>query len=209
MGIASRIKAFVLSLLPARSLLTRGSANCVYLTFDDGPDPDKTPGLLDILKSHGARATFFVQGAQVERFPVLARRIVEDGHTIAGHSWSHRRLPQWAFIAAWTEFERTRQAILAATGVETALYRPPYGWVTIPMVIYAALGKIRLVLWTIDSDDDRSNSVAAIRAKCEDLRGGEIVLCHDDNVAIQQILPELMGRWRGLGLEVNALGEHD
>lgn len=208
MGMASRIKAFVLSLLPARSLLTRGDVNHVYLTFDDGPDPDKTPRLLDLLKRQGARATFFVQGAQVDRYPEVARRIVEDGHTIAGHSWTHRRLTQWAFIDAWSEFDRTRRAIRAATGVETILYRPPYGWVTLPMLIYAALGRIKLVLWTVDSDDDRTDSVNAIRAKCDELRGGEIVLCHDDNAAIQEVLPELLGRWRSRGLEIVALEDH-
>lgn len=209
MSMASIFKAFVLSFLPSRALLVKGSGNRVHLTFDDGPHPDNTLKLLDILNSHGAKATFFVQGSQVIRYPAVAKRIVADGHTIAGHSWSHRRLPQWAFLDAWSEFSRTRKAIADTTGVVTSNFRPPYGWVTLPMLVYATLGRIRLILWSVDSDDDRTRSVDAIRARGQQVQAGDIILCHDDNEAILEILPELLSEWRARGFVPCGLGELD
>jgi peptidoglycan/xylan/chitin deacetylase (PgdA/CDA1 family) len=187
----------------------KGSGVRIHLTFDDGPHPENTLKLLDILKVHGAKATFFVQGTQIIRYPSVARRIVADGHTIAGHSWSHKRLSQWAFRETWREFAQTRTAIADATGVETTSFRPPYGWVTLPMLLYAILGKFRLVLWTVDSDDDRTNSVAAILARGRQVQGGDIILCHDDNEAILEALPELLSEWRTRGLEPCSIGDHD
>lgn len=198
---ASTLKAFVLSLFPSRAVVRKKSGNRVYMTFDDGPHPENTPRLLDALKAHGIKATFFVQGEQVARYPAVARKITEEGHTIAGHSWSHRRLPQWAFRDAWTEFDRTREIIRKATGVETILYRPPYGWVTLPMLVYAALGRMQLILWSVDSDDDRTRSVAAILARGRQVQGGDILLCHDDNDAILEAMPALLNEWRARGLE--------
>jgi peptidoglycan/xylan/chitin deacetylase (PgdA/CDA1 family) len=181
------------------------SADRVYVTFDDGPNDTHTPRLLDVLGAHGAKGTFFVQGTNAARFPALARRIVEDGHGIGGHSWSHRRLPQWAFGEARREFERTRQVIRDVTGVDSNLYRPPYGWVTVPMLALAATGRLRLVLWSIDSDDDRTRSVEAILARGLQVTSGDIVLCHDDNSAIVDAMPALLGEWRARGLHTDTL----
>lgn len=204
---ASAFKAFVLSLLPRGAVVQRKADHHVYLTFDDGPHPENTPRLLDALRANGAKVTFFVQGQNVIRFPAIVRRIVEEGHEIAGHSWSHRRLPQWAFREAWNEFNRTKTAIRETTSVETNWYRPPFGWVTLPMLAYAATGRMKLVLWSVDSDDDRTRSVAAILVKGRQVRGGDIVLCHDDNEAILEALPALVYEWRTRGLEPCALGD--
>lgn len=206
---ASALKAFVLSLFPRRAVVLKKSGNRVYMTFDDGPHPENTPRLLDALRVHGVKATFFVQGEQVARHPDVVRKIAEQGHTLAGHSWSHRRLPQWAFRDAWIEFDRTREIIRKTTGAETILYRPPYGWVTLPMLVYAALGRMRLILWSVDSDDDRTRSVEAILARGRQVQGGDILLCHDDNDAILQAIPALLNDWRARGLEPCALGDDD
>ncbi len=205
----SALKDFALSLLPNRAVVKKKTGNRVYLTFDDGPHPENTPRLLNALRAHGAKATFFVQGQNVARHPDIARRTVEDGHTIAGHSWSHRRLPQWAFRNAWNEFDRTREAIRRATGVETILYRPPFGWVTLPMLAFAAAGRMRLILWSVDSDDDRTRSAAAVLAKGRQVQGGDIFLCHDDNEAILEAVPALLREWRARGLEPCALGDNE
>jgi len=179
------------------------------LTFDDGPHPENTPRLLDALKASCAKATFFVQGLCVVRYPAVARRIVEEGHTIAGHSWSHRRLPQWAFRGAWDEFDRTREVIREVAGVETILYRPPFGWITLPMLAYAAAGRMRLILWSVDSDDDRTRSEETILAKGRQVQGGDIFLCHDDNEAILEAVPALLCEWRARGLEPSALSDDE
>jgi peptidoglycan-N-acetylglucosamine deacetylase len=204
---ASALKALVFSLLPHGTVIQRKTGHRVYLTFDDGPHPENTPRLLDILNEYNAKATFFVQGKYVVRFPTITQRIADEGHRIAGHSWSHRRLPQWAFREAWDEFNRTKTVIRETTGVETNWYRPPFGWVTLPMLAYAATGRMKLVLWSVDSDDDRTRSVAAILAKGRQVQGGDIFLCHDDNEAILEALPALVYEWRARGLDPRALGD--
>jgi len=206
---ASLLKALVFSLLPPHSLIQKMKGNRVYLTFDDGPHPENTPRILDALDAHRAKATFFVQGEHVSRYPALAKRIVAEGHTIAGHSWSHRRLTLLAFRDTWDEFKKTQTAISEATGVYTTLYRPPFGWVTLPMLLYAVIGRMRLVMWSVDSDDDRSRSVPTVMDKARQVQGGDIFLCHDDNSAILDALPELLREWYARGLVPCALGDDE
>lgn len=93
--------------------------------------------------------------------------------------------------------------------METDWYRPPFGWVTLPMLAYAATGRMKLVLWSVDSDDDRTRSVAAILSKGRQVEGGDIFLCHDDNEAILEALPALVYEWRTRGFEPRALGDDD
>lgn len=202
---ASFLKIFALSLLPKGSIIWKKRDSHIYLTFDDGPHPNNTPRLLNILKEYGIKASFFVQGEHIFKYPDIARQVAEEGHTIAGHSWSHRRLSQWAFREAWTEFDRTKTVIREITGVETIWYRPPFGWITIPMLIYAAIGRMKLIMWSVDSNDDRTRTVAAILSKGRDAQGGDIFLCHDDNEAILQALPTLVHEWQTRGLNPRAL----
>lgn len=204
---ASFIKHLVLSMMPRRSVLSRSKANGVFLTFDDGPHQVNTAKLLDLLLNLNVKATFFVQGENTVRHPDLAQRIVAEGHTIAGHSFTHRRLPLFAFHLAWDEYKRTQEAIYDATQVRTKLYRPPYGWLTVPMLLYALLGRIKLVLWSIDSDDDSSRTVERILQKARRVRRGDIILCHDDNDAILEALPVMLSEWREQGLQPLALND--
>jgi peptidoglycan/xylan/chitin deacetylase (PgdA/CDA1 family) len=199
------LKVLALSLLYQILVVRKVVGDRVFLTFDDGPHPEYTPRLLDALSAHGATATFFVQGQHVVRYPDVARRIVEDGHTIAGHSWSHRRLSQWAFRDAWVEFDRTRQAIRDVVGVDTIMCRPPFGHVTIPMLTYAAVGRMKLVLWSVDSNDHRSSSVETVLANGRRLQSGDIFLCHDDSETNLEAIPTLLHEWRERGLEPCAL----
>lgn len=99
----------------------------VALTFDDGPSPRWTPQVLDILHRLGVRATFFVTGTYVDAFPALARRIVDEGHTIGNHTYSHPNLDGLSAAAQATQVDRTTQAIVAATGVRPCFFRGPYG----------------------------------------------------------------------------------
>lgn len=199
------LKVLAISLLYQILLVRKVAGDRIFLTFDDGPHPEYTPWLLDSLSAQNATATFFVQGQHVVRYPAVARRIVEEGHTIAGHSWSHQWLPQWAFRDAWAEFDRARQAIRDVVGVDTIMCRPPFGRVTIPMLAYAAAGRMKLVLWSVDSDDHRTTSAESVLMKGRQLQSGDILLCHDDSETILEALPTLLHEWRERGLEPCAL----
>ncbi|MFY1618794.1 polysaccharide deacetylase family protein [Micromonospora sp. WMMD736] len=98
----------------------------IALTFDDGPDPRWTPQVLDVLRRHGAHATFFVVGARVNEHPELVRRIIAEGHEIGSHTFTHADLaaaPPWR---RELELSLTRKAIAGATGREVTLLRPPF-----------------------------------------------------------------------------------
>ncbi len=99
----------------------------VALTFDDGPSPRWTPQLLDLLARLGVRATFFVNGTNVDAHPWLARRIVAEGHAIGNHTYSHANLDELSPAMQVAEIERGSHAIEAATGVVPCLFRGPYG----------------------------------------------------------------------------------
>ncbi|HEV3048507.1 MAG TPA: polysaccharide deacetylase family protein, partial [Solirubrobacteraceae bacterium] len=97
------------------------------LTFDDGPHPQGTPAILEILAREGARATFFLVGEQVLRSPALAAEIVAAGHAVALHCHRHRNLLRLTPRQVREDIARAYEAIVAHTGAEIALYRPPYG----------------------------------------------------------------------------------
>jgi len=151
----------------------------IALTFDDGPDPVYTPRLLDLLKRHGAKATFFVVGAHAERHPELIRRMHEEGHVIGIHNYVH--LPNWFLRprAVKRQVQRTRDIIASITGEVPKFYRPPWGIVNV--FDYAVTGKLQIVLWTSMFGDWRrrvgpDRLYARMRKK---LRPGQVFLLHD------------------------------
>jgi peptidoglycan/xylan/chitin deacetylase (PgdA/CDA1 family) len=102
-------------------------ANTVALTFDDGPSPQWTPQVLDILRARGVKATFFLLGSNVAAHPEIARRIVAEGHLIGNHTYTHPDLNQLSRTAQAAEMDRTAQTIRNANGVRPCFFRGPYG----------------------------------------------------------------------------------
>ena len=99
----------------------------IAITFDDGPHPDFTPRLLDTLKEMNIKATFFMVGRCVVTYPNIVKRMVDEGHEVANHSWSHPLLTSLGDAAVESQMRRTHDAIIKACGVTPTLYRPPYG----------------------------------------------------------------------------------
>ncbi len=151
----------------------------IALTFDDGPDGKYTPEILDILKEKEATATFFLVGKQVEKYPEIAKRIVEEGHTIGNHSWSHRNLSSLAPEALDDQVKRTQEAIADATGVEPALMRAPYGALSDDFLDYLHERSLQHIYWTIDPRDWDGTSVADMRSNImKHAKPGGIILLH-------------------------------
>jgi peptidoglycan/xylan/chitin deacetylase (PgdA/CDA1 family) len=154
---------------------------CVALTFDDGPHPQGTPAVLEILRAADQRATFFLAGEQVERRPALAAEIVAAGHRVELHCHRHRNQLRLTPRALLDDAERARATIEEATGQAIADYRPPYG-----IFSGAGLAAIRSrgwrpVLWSKWGRDwTRRATAASITSKATDgIRPGDIVLLHD------------------------------
>jgi len=128
------------------------------LTFDDGPNPATTPRLLDLLGSHGVRATFFVLGCRAEAQRALVGRAAAEGHVVGSHSWSHPNLAVTAADRVREELRRSKEALEAICGVPVRFFRPPFGGRR-PMVFRTAreLG-MTPVLWNAMTSDWREPS---------------------------------------------------
>ena len=151
----------------------------VALTFDDGPDADATPAVLDALRAGGARAVFFLVGEQVEAHPELVRRVADSGHVVALHGFRHVEHDELG-DGARADLERGAAAVAAATGVEPRLYRPPYG--RFSERSYAAAHELGLtpVYWSAwGSDWEPIPSERIAETAIRDLGPGAIVLLHD------------------------------
>jgi peptidoglycan-N-acetylglucosamine deacetylase len=151
----------------------------VALTFDDGPDPDATPAVLDALRAGQARAVFFLVGEQVDAHPGIARRVAEEGHVVALHGFRHVEHDDLG-AEARADLERGAAVVAAATGVEPRLYRPPYG--RFSESSYAAARELGLepVYWSAwGSDWEPIPPERIAETAIRDLDPGAIVLLHD------------------------------
>jgi peptidoglycan/xylan/chitin deacetylase (PgdA/CDA1 family) len=153
----------------------------VGLTFDDGPHPKGTPAVLEILAGRGARATFFLAGEQVLRYPSVAAEIAAAGHEIAIHCHEHRpllRLTPWQLRE---DLRRAEAAITEETGKDLREYRPPYGVLSSAALLHARARGWQTTLWTRWGSDWSSEATPASISEesTKSLRGGEIMLLHD------------------------------
>lgn len=152
----------------------------VALTFDDGPHPLYTPRILDILKERNIRATFFVIGSQVKRHPELVRRIVDEGHIIANHSWGHPNLTMRSPEGVQKELIDTNVAIAKVTGRIPRLMRPPYGGINARVESQLDELGFKAILWSVDTRDWERLSPSEIVNKVRyQTRPGGIILLHD------------------------------
>ncbi|WNM36518.1 polysaccharide deacetylase family protein [Streptomyces sp. Li-HN-5-11] len=195
-----------------------GRAGHVALTFDDGPDPACTPHFLDALDRLAVRATFFVLGESVARYPELSRHITERGHELAVHGWTHSRPWLPALGRDSRETARAAQVVHDTTGLRPQWYRPPYGILTSGRWAAARRAGLRPVLWTAWGKDWTAEATpASVRATVgADLRGGGTILLHDSDRASSPgcwraalgALPGLVAACRDAGWEVGPLSEH-
>lgn len=153
----------------------------VAITFDDGPHPEGTPAVLEILAGADIKATFFLVGEQVERRPALAARIAEQGHLIALHGYRHRPQPVMPTKAVHHDLARGADAIRAATGVEPAWHRPPYGLYSPAGLAAIRSSNLKPLLWSRWGKDWRRLTTPeriATRASAN-VRAGDVILLHD------------------------------
>lgn len=156
------------------------SPRTVALTFDDGPNPDATPAILDALGERDVKATFFVLGRHAERWPDLVRRAAAEGHVIGNHGYYHRKLHFRSPRYVRDDLSRGTHAIEQAAGVHPDLFRAPHGfrspWVS---AIARSLGQ-RTVGWSLGVwDSDRPGVDAIVQRTVAGARPGSILLLHD------------------------------
>lgn len=162
---------------------SRGSSSGRYvaLTFDDGPVASNTTRLLDMLKRRNIKATFYVLGTRVQNNKSLVKRMVAEGHELGNHTWTHGKLTTMSDTKVRWELDKTRDAIVAATGVKPRTMRPPYGALSTRQrsMIFREYG-YPTILWDVDPEDWKKPGVSVIRNRIlSGTRNGSIILLHD------------------------------
>lgn len=156
------------------------AADAVAITFDDGPDPEVTPQLIDVLDRHGANATFFLLVGQARRYPDLVRRLVAAGHEIGLHGMDHRRVSTMPYRDAIAYLRQARVELEAVCGHRVEWFRPPFGSQSVTSLAAARRAALDVVVWSCDADDwvDRDADAVAELA-LEGLRPGGVLLLHE------------------------------
>jgi len=172
-------------------MVSRVEGKGPLLTIDDGPDPEDTPAMLDLLDAHGVKAVFFVIGEKVQAYPDLAREIVRRGHEIANHTMTHPAGNFWAAGAVRTRREITAccRIIEAATGVKPRWFRAPVGhrnWFTHP--VCHELG-MEVVAWNRRAFDTvRSDVPGIVRCLTDGVKDGDVLLLHEGTATGKGVL---------------------
>lgn len=206
---------------PVRRLFPRlageGARDGVALTFDDGPDPAGTPAVLAELDRLGWRATFFLLGSQVRRFPDMARAVAAAGHEIAVHGDEHRQHVGRSPLDLRRDLERATAVVTDVTGVRPRWFRPPYGVLSAGTLPAAARLGLTPVLWTAWGKDwEVTTPERVVSLLMRDVRPGGTLLLHDSDCtstrgswrATAAALPLLARELDRRGLAVRPLGEH-
>jgi peptidoglycan-N-acetylglucosamine deacetylase len=204
------------SQLFGRTLRRLDNASSMAITFDDGPNPTVTPGVLEILARNNATATFFLIGQRVRAFPGLAREIASRGHALGNHTETH---PSLTFLSAGRiadELDRCDEAIVSATGKSPRWMRPPFGYRS-PLLdsIVRQRGGAGVAMWNVAAKDWRKHSPEPVIQRLRRARGGDIVLLHDgDHRVLEGKRGHVLGaleywlpRWRDAGIQFVNLDE--
>ena len=185
----------------------------IYLTFDAGFENGNTPAILDALKKHQVKATFFVVGTYIDSEPELIRQIIKEGHTVGNHTWHH---PDMSHISSIEDFQKELEYVETAyknvTGKNmTKYYRPPQGkYSEANLQMAKELGyksffwSLAYVDWYQDNQPDPQEAIAKLTKR---IHPGAIVLLHSTSSTNAQILDELLDKWEEMGYSFHSLNE--
>lgn len=181
----------------------------LYLTFDDGPHPEITPYVLDMLDQFDTKATFFVVGANVEKYPAVLKLTQSRGHVIGNHT--HHHLSGWNTSREnyHSDIVRCEHAITEVLGKEPSnLFRPPYGRIA-PGHIRSLKEQHEIVMWSMLSGDfDLKLDIAASKRALERSQSGEVIVFHDSSKSLgnlKQLLPWFLDSFHSKGYKFAAL----
>ena len=183
-----------------------GAEKVVALTFDDGPDPQYTSEILDILKEKNVPATFFVVGKQAERYPKLLCRCLAEGHEVGSHTYTHSNLYRRTGEKVWAEISRNSDTIEEITGQAPKYFRPPRGLYDEQVLAACTSLEQRLILWSISSEDWMEPSAKHIvRRISQKVHPGAIILFHDGGGFVHNYGGDRSSTVKALGQVVDLL----
>jgi peptidoglycan/xylan/chitin deacetylase (PgdA/CDA1 family) len=181
--------------------------NQILLTFDDGPHPETTPRILDLLRRYDARAIFFVIGSRIHRAPNLLSRIVDEGHLLGNHTYTHPLDRQFGFRDYKVDLLRCEDVIRKHAMVPLQYHRPPSGTISVATAFAPRSLGLQTVLWSIEGQDWflKTTDEAILRSRqiAEIARPRDIICFHDEEPSSAELLEDLLPRLRGRGFHLN------
>ena len=178
---------FIQALFPSLIWRKETKNKEIWLTFDDGPDPDITPWILAVLKKENVKATFFLVGEQIEEFPELIGAIIKEGHTIANHTYSHKNGWLTAKEKYIADVEKCQELM-----PKNKLFRPPYGKIT-KAQIELLKDYYKIILWDVLSWDFQQNtSPKRVQENIlKNTKEGSIIVLHNNQKSYKNLHPIL------------------
>ena len=180
----------------------------ISVTFDASWGGDKTMAILDLLDQYNVKATFFLVGIWVDKYPELVKEIAARGHEIGNHSDSHAHFTQISESQIRQELRSCSDKIEALTGTRPTLFRPPYGDYDNKVVTVTRAEGYECVQWSIDSLDWKNRGVSdLVKRATNNVQPGDIILFHNDSQYIVEALPEVLAYYAEQGFTMIPAGE--
>ncbi len=179
-------------------IFTYKKTDSIYLTFDDGPHLDYTHKILRILREYDIKATFFMVGKYIEKYPDILKKVFDEGHSIGMHSYDHKLITKMNFKEFKVDVKKVNRLIWDTIGINVKIYRPPEVKFKLQNILWSRLLGIKLVCGSWNSDDWKSTSSKEILTIFNDsnIVTGEILLFHDTYEhtvdAFKTIIPSLL-----------------
>lgn len=181
------------------------NAPMVALTFDDGPNPDYTKRIIDVLNANYSRATFFVVGTNAELHPGMLQMISESGSEIGNHSYSHKNFTEIEAAEVEKEIDKVNRAVKKATGEKTTVIRPPYGAFNDDVLSQL---KEPAILWDVDTEDwDSRNAQKIAENILADVKDGDVILMHDIYESTAEAVEIIVPKLKEMGYQIVTVSE--
>ncbi len=185
----------------------KGEPNKLFITFDDGPIPEVTPAILDLLSKYNAKATFFMVGENVQRYPEIVKQVKTLGHEIGNHTFKHENGTKVS------DREYYKSILQADEYINSKLFRPPYGRIR-PRQILEIKKNYQIVLWSVLSGDfdKKTSPEKCLNNVIKHAKSGSIIVFHDSLKAKENVLYALEGtlkHFANLGYEFLAINQNN
>lgn len=198
---------FIQRLYPERIWAFSRSSNSIFLTFDDGPIPEVTPWVLDELKKHNAKATFFCIGENVQKHPEIFRRIIDEGHSVGNHTFNHLKGTKTETSKYIENVEKADREMISNLKInnqqskisnQKSLFRPPYGKITSQQAKILQQKGFKIVMWDVLSYDFDAtvSEEECLQNVLKNIRPGSLIVFHDSLKAeknLRYVLPKVLG----------------
>ena len=200
--IKTLIKKILYTLL-SRFIVQQGTTDSIYITFDDGPHPDNTLRILETLEIHNVHATFFMTGLEMMKHQGIVKKVSAAGHVIAYHGYAHTSMKKQNIRDFTSDILKAKE-LEQIFGIKLALYRPPYGDISLSGFLYLMTHGWKIIMWSLDSRDSFDtleqvkNNVSA-----RSIKPGEIILFHDDYDKTASLLDSILSDYKTAKLNIS------